>query len=268
MDFSIRLLLAIFAWLAAGFLAMNNIAANETALDAWWLPLLLTLLGAALLLIQQLRIGVTPEMESEAEAAITAAQPRLLLPVPDAAVAPIAETEPETPPAAEEAIEAAAASEGIAQEPEPEPVAPVEAEVEAEPEPEAEAEPETEDISGTPTPEPEPVSTSPQMNTTANRSVSQKTSERVQDDRPDDLTRIEGIGKKMSAALIAAGLDTFGKVAAASEDDLRAAIDAAGMRFSPSLVTWAKQASFAAQDDWDGLQAYQDTLTAGRPPDA
>ncbi|MBZ0291101.1 MAG: hypothetical protein K8L99_00905 [Anaerolineae bacterium] len=82
--------------------------------------------------------------------------------------------------------------------------------------------------------------------------------------KPDDLKRIEGIGKKMSAALIAAGIDTFEKLAASSEEEIRAAIDAAGMRFAPSVPTWAKQAEYAARDDWDGLKAYQDTLTAGR----
>lgn len=80
----------------------------------------------------------------------------------------------------------------------------------------------------------------------------------------DNLTRIEGIGPKMSAALQAAGIDTFAKLAAADEQTLRAAIETAGMNFSPSLPTWPEQASFAAQGDWDGLAAFQEQLTAGR----
>jgi F-type H+-transporting ATPase subunit gamma len=80
----------------------------------------------------------------------------------------------------------------------------------------------------------------------------------------DDLTVIEGIGKKMSAALVAAGLSTFAQLAAASEDELRAAIQKAGMNFSPSLPTWARQAEYAASGDWDGLKAYQEELTGGR----
>ncbi len=80
----------------------------------------------------------------------------------------------------------------------------------------------------------------------------------------DDLTKLEGIGKKMSKALKDAGFNTFAKVAAASETDLRAAIHAAGMNFSPSLPTWARQAEYAARGDWDGLKAYQDQLNAGR----
>lgn len=80
----------------------------------------------------------------------------------------------------------------------------------------------------------------------------------------DDLTVVEGIGPKIAAALVAAGIDTFDKLAHASEDDLRKALEAASLRFAPSLPTWAKQAAYAAQGDFDGLKAYQDTLTGGR----
>lgn len=82
--------------------------------------------------------------------------------------------------------------------------------------------------------------------------------------KPDDLTKIEGIGPKMSAALVKAGLETFQKVADASEAELRAAIEAAGMSFSPSLTTWSQQAALAARGDWDGLRSLQDELNAGR----
>ena len=81
---------------------------------------------------------------------------------------------------------------------------------------------------------------------------------------PDNLVLIEGIGPKMAAALSAAGITTFAQLAAASEDTLRAAISAAGMRFSPSLPTWAEQAAYAARGDLDGMYAYQKTLTSGR----
>ncbi len=82
--------------------------------------------------------------------------------------------------------------------------------------------------------------------------------------QPDDLTLIEGIGPKMSAALAAAGIVTFGRLAQASREELEAAIAAAGMRFAPSIATWAEQAAFAARGDWEGLKAFQETLTAGR----
>ena len=80
----------------------------------------------------------------------------------------------------------------------------------------------------------------------------------------DDLTRIEGIGRKMSSALMAAGISTFDQLAQADEAALRAAIEAAGMRFAPSMASWREQAAYAARGDWDGLAAYQATLTGGR----
>ncbi len=81
---------------------------------------------------------------------------------------------------------------------------------------------------------------------------------------PDDLKVVEGIGPKMEKALNAAGILTFAQLAEASEEMIRAAIEKAGMRFAPSVPTWAKQASYAAKGDMDGMKAYQDQLTAGR----
>lgn len=80
----------------------------------------------------------------------------------------------------------------------------------------------------------------------------------------DDLTKIEGIGPKMSAALREAGVDTFEKLSKANDDELRSAIETAGMRLAPSLSTWAEQAEYAAKGDWDGLQQLQDELVGGR----
>ncbi|PJF22902.1 MAG: ATP synthase F1 subunit gamma [Phototrophicales bacterium] len=80
----------------------------------------------------------------------------------------------------------------------------------------------------------------------------------------DDLTKIEGIGPKMAAALNSAGITRYAQLAQLSEEQLREIINNAGMRFSPSLPTWARQAEFAANGDWDGLRDYQDKLVAGR----
>lgn len=91
-----------------------------------------------------------------------------------------------------------------------------------------------------------------------------KSSKKSKASEGDDLTRIEGIGPKMSAALRAAGIDTFVKLAAATETTLRQAIEAAGMNFSPSLATWAEQASYAAREDWAGLEQFQSQLVGGR----
>jgi F-type H+-transporting ATPase subunit gamma len=80
----------------------------------------------------------------------------------------------------------------------------------------------------------------------------------------DDLTKIEGVGPKMSKALTASGIDTFAKLAKSSEEQLRNAISSAGMRFSPSLTSWSEQAALAANGDWEGLEKLQGKLTAGR----
>jgi F-type H+-transporting ATPase subunit gamma len=80
----------------------------------------------------------------------------------------------------------------------------------------------------------------------------------------DNLTRIEGIGPKIAAALNAAGIYTYAQLAHASEAQLTAALQAAKLRFAPSLPTWPQQAAYAAQGDWDGLEAFQSQLTAGR----
>ncbi len=82
--------------------------------------------------------------------------------------------------------------------------------------------------------------------------------------KPDDLTILEGVGPKIAAALVAAGIDTFAKLARTSETDLRAAMDKAELRFVPSLPTWAKQADLIAKGDVQGFEAYRNSLTAGR----
>ena len=81
---------------------------------------------------------------------------------------------------------------------------------------------------------------------------------------PDDLNRIEGIGPKINDALIAAGIDTFVELEAASEESLKAALETAGLRFAPSLGTWAEQSGFLVRGDEAGFKALTDSLTAGR----
>ncbi|WP_238014122.1 helix-hairpin-helix domain-containing protein [Dactylosporangium sp. AC04546] len=80
----------------------------------------------------------------------------------------------------------------------------------------------------------------------------------------DDLKRIEGIGPKMSAALVAAGIRTFSQLAASDVDTLRTAIEAAGLRFAPSIVTWARQAQLLANGDEEGFADLTRRLVAGR----
>lgn len=83
----------------------------------------------------------------------------------------------------------------------------------------------------------------------------------------DDLKRIEGIGPKFNDALIAAGIDTFAKLEKASEEELKAALEAAKLRFAPSLPTWAEQAGYLVRGDEAGFKAFTDKLVAGRKED-
>jgi predicted flap endonuclease-1-like 5' DNA nuclease len=80
----------------------------------------------------------------------------------------------------------------------------------------------------------------------------------------DDLKRIEGIGPKMSAALHTAGIRTFRQLSESDVPTLRAAIQAAGLRFAPSLVTWGRQARLLADGDEDGFNVLTKQLIAGR----
>jgi len=70
----------------------------------------------------------------------------------------------------------------------------------------------------------------------------------------DDLSKLNGIGPKSAAALKAAGIDSFHKLANSSEDQIRAAV--AGVRLVGDVSTWARQASYAAQGDWAGLNEF------------
>mgnify|MGYP005836160385 CR=1 FL=1 len=83
-------------------------------------------------------------------------------------------------------------------------------------------------------------------------------------EHPDNLTIIEGIGPKISAALVAAGVDTFAKLAAMQAAEIEGIVRAAGVRMVGKAETWAYQAGLAAEGKFDELKAYQQTLTAGR----
>jgi predicted flap endonuclease-1-like 5' DNA nuclease/glycosidase len=81
---------------------------------------------------------------------------------------------------------------------------------------------------------------------------------------PNDLTRIEGIGPKIAAALTAAKISSFSSLAASDNATLKAAIQTANIRLAPSLETWAEQAKLLALGDEAGFIALTDSLVAGR----
>ncbi len=84
---------------------------------------------------------------------------------------------------------------------------------------------------------------------------------------PDDLTRIIGIGPKSRDALVAAGIDTFTKLAASNMDTITAALNAANVRIVGSADTWVRQADFASRGEWDSLNDYVAQARSGESGD-
>jgi predicted flap endonuclease-1-like 5' DNA nuclease len=79
----------------------------------------------------------------------------------------------------------------------------------------------------------------------------------------DDLTQIEGIGTQAQWALYKVCIRSFKDLAGATPDQLRAALDGAGLK-SHDPHSWPEQANLIVQDDLTGLKALQDRLRGGR----
>jgi predicted flap endonuclease-1-like 5' DNA nuclease len=84
------------------------------------------------------------------------------------------------------------------------------------------------------------------------------------DDEPDDLMRVEGIGPVYRDILMAQGINTFEKLAALSYDQIVEAVRAGGGRRHASMETWQEQAALAAEGRWEDLDALQEKLSGGR----
>jgi NADH-quinone oxidoreductase subunit I len=83
--------------------------------------------------------------------------------------------------------------------------------------------------------------------------------------KPDDLTKIEGIGPKIAELLQAAGINTFVDLAAAEVDRIQQILADAGARYKLADPTsWPEQAKLAAEGKWDELEKLQDQLEGGR----
>jgi hypothetical protein len=81
----------------------------------------------------------------------------------------------------------------------------------------------------------------------------------------DDLTKIEGIGKKIAELLTAAEITGFEELARATPKKLRIILDAAGKKFKVhEPATWPKQAKLAAAGKWPELKKLQAELKAGK----
>lgn len=81
--------------------------------------------------------------------------------------------------------------------------------------------------------------------------------------KPDNLTRIEGIGPKIASLLQEANIATFDQLAAAEVSRLEEILEAADLPMIDP-TTWPEQASLAASGEWETLEALQDLLKGGR----
>jgi len=80
----------------------------------------------------------------------------------------------------------------------------------------------------------------------------------------DDLTKIEGVGPKISEIFQNAEIKTFADLATKSVDDLKAILTEAGSRYaSKNPGSWPKQAKMAAEGKWEELKVWQDSTNGG-----
>jgi predicted flap endonuclease-1-like 5' DNA nuclease len=81
----------------------------------------------------------------------------------------------------------------------------------------------------------------------------------------DDLTRIEGIGKKIEELLNGEGILTYGDLAKATQKKLKSVLSEAGPKFSMhDPASWPKQSKMAAAGSWDELKSLQEKLKGGK----
>ena len=82
--------------------------------------------------------------------------------------------------------------------------------------------------------------------------------------KADDLKKIEGVGPKAAEAMVAAGMDTFAKVAKAKPEAIATILSDASPNLAHLITdTWPKQAKMAADGNWDELKKWQDELKGG-----
>ena len=81
----------------------------------------------------------------------------------------------------------------------------------------------------------------------------------------DDLTKIEGIGKKIAALLAKENINTYKDLSKCSIKKLQLILDTAGSKFNVhDPATWPKQAKLAADGQWETLTSLQEELKGGK----
>lgn len=83
--------------------------------------------------------------------------------------------------------------------------------------------------------------------------------------KPDDLTKVEGIGPKINELLQDAGIKSFDDLAKANISKIKQVLEDAGSRYRlHDPTSWPQQAELAAAGEWDSLSTMQDKLKGGR----
>jgi len=81
----------------------------------------------------------------------------------------------------------------------------------------------------------------------------------------DDLSKIEGIGKKIAALLKKAGIATYKDLSKATIKNLGSLLQDAGNQYSMhNPASWPKQAKLAAAGKWEELATLQEQLKGGK----
>lgn len=81
----------------------------------------------------------------------------------------------------------------------------------------------------------------------------------------DDLTKIEGIGKKIAGILKEQQILSFADLAKATPKKLKAILDNSGTNLKlADPATWPKQSKLAAAGKWEELKELQETLKGGK----
>ena len=92
-----------------------------------------------------------------------------------------------------------------------------------------------------------------------------KAAKKVIKEVADDLTKIEGVGKKIAELLSAEQIVSFQDLAKSTPKKIRTILDAAGSKFQMhDPATWPKQAKLAAAGKWDELKKLQSELKGGK----
>jgi predicted flap endonuclease-1-like 5' DNA nuclease len=81
----------------------------------------------------------------------------------------------------------------------------------------------------------------------------------------DDLTKVEGIGKKIEALLYKNKIHSYKQLSKATITGLKAILESGGNKFSMhNPGTWPKQAKLAAEAKWEDLELLQKHLKGGK----